>query len=729
MLSIDRISRLLAAPEPGEGTPPPEGGTRDGYVKALLYLARHHGRPVTREALLAGLPLDTGEDLTAALVERAAVNAGLEAMAVERPLDAIPALVLPAIIIADSRVQILLRKDDELQAALVCDPERDETARAIPLPALTQIYSGYGFFVRPLMAESQPRQEAEHRPLLKMDWFWSVVGQFRGHYAHIALAALLINILALVFPLFTMVLYDRIIPNGAISSLVALSIGVALSFLFDAVLRLARSKVIDQAGKQADLTLVGRIFDHVMGLPLRSKPPNIGVVAHQIRDFDGVREFLTSSTLVAASDLVFALLFLVVIIVIGGHLAWVLVVLVPVMLAIGYAMQKPLEEASRYLQQEAAARHGILIESLAGFETLKTLGAEGRRQKIFERAVAASTKSGEAVHHWSTLAMVLTNTVQQFAQLALYIVGVFLVLNNQISVGALVASGMLMMRVVTPITNMASMLTRSAQTLVALRGIDRIMQMPVERPKGRVFTARRVKEGSVSFEGVTFAYPGAAGPALQDLSLTIRAGERVGIIGRIGSGKTTFGRLLTAMHWPDEGRILVDGADIRQYDPADLRAGIGLVQQDVDLFQGSLRENLVLGRPQASDEDVLRAARLGGVESFAALHPLGYDMPISEGGRSLSGGQRQSIALARVLIRDPKIFFMDEPTSALDMRSETEFCERLNHIMTPGSTLIIATHRLSLLRYVERIVVIENGKLVMDGPRDAVLRSLQGTGG
>lgn len=703
-----------------------DASSKDGYVNALMWMASFHGHPVTRDVILSGLPLDNAERLGATLVERAALNAGLDVTLTARALDEIPALVLPAIVVVAKRVQILIRKDDELQAALLFDITQDAFPKSWTVAALQAAYNGHAIFVRPAHVDAASLAPQEQRPLLKMQWFWDVIGRFRGHYIHVAFAALFINILALIFPLFTMVLYDRIIPNGAVASLIALSIGVALSFIFDAVLRMARSKVIDQAGKQADLTLVGRIFEHVMSLPLRNKPGNIGILAHQIRDFDGVREFLTSSTLVAVSDLIFALLFMVVIILISGHLAWVLVALVPIMLMIGIIMQKPLERAASLLQQEASARHGILIESLAGFETIKTLGAEGRRQKLFENAVAASAKSGEAVHYWSNLGMTLTNTIQQFAQLVLYIAGVFLVMSNQLSIGALVASGMLMMRVVTPITNMASMLTRSAQTLVALRGIDRLMQASIERPKGHVFTARRVEHGGISFENVSFSYPGSATPVLTDLTFTVKPGEKIGIIGRIGSGKTTIGRLLAALHFPDDGRILVDGADIRQYDPVNLRAGIGLVQQDVELFQGTLRENIVLGRPEATDEEMLRAARLGGVEAFAALHPLGYDMPISEGGRSLSGGQRQSIGLARVLIREPKILFMDEPTSALDIKSEQQFCERLAHVLKPDSTLIVSTHRLSLLAYVERIIMIDNGRLVMDGSRDAVLLSLQG---
>jgi ATP-binding cassette subfamily C protein LapB len=303
--------------------------------------------------------------------------------------------------------------------------------------------------------------------------------------------------------------------------------------------------------------------------------------------------------------------------------------------------------------------------------------------------------------------------------------GVFLVMSNTITVGGLIAANMLAGRVLGPLTNLAALIARGSQTIVAMRAIDKLMQLETERTKGKVYTARKITKGSVEFDSVKFRYPNAVRDALSGVSFKVAPGERVGIVGQIGSGKTTVGRLMVALYEPDEGRILIDGADVRQYDPSDLREGIGFGLQEVDLFFGTLRENISISNPAASDAEVLEAARLAGVESFAAQHPHGYDMMLAEGGKSLSGGQRQSIALARVLLRKPKVLFLDEPTSALDMKSEADFCDRLNAALPPETSLIVCTHRVSLLRFVNRLIVFENGRIAIDGPRDEVLASLR----
>jgi ATP-binding cassette, subfamily C, bacterial LapB len=321
------------------------------------------------------------------------------------------------------------------------------------------------------------------------------------------------------------------------------------------------------------------------------------------------------------------------------------------------------------------------------------------------------------------------SSAQQLTSLFLVIIGVFLILDGKLTVGALVAANMLAGRVIGPIAGIASIITRGTQTLSSLKSINRIMSLERERSPQRNYVARKITEGRISFENVSFAYPNAAGKALEKISFKIEGGERIGIIGRVGSGKTTVGRLLLGFYEPQEGRILVDGVDVRQYDPADLRTGIGFAMQDTDLFYGKLRDNIALGKPEATDEEVLNAARLSGVESFIAGHPMGYDMPISEGGRSLSGGQKQAIGLARVLIRNPRVLFLDEPTAHFDIRSEAEFLERLKAIHGERMTVIISTHRLSLLGMVDRLLLFDNGRLVADGPRDEVLAILQGKSG
>lgn len=375
-------------------------------------------------------------------------------------------------------------------------------------------------------------------------------------------------------------------------------------------------------------------------------------------------------------------------------------------------------------QGEASAKHGLLIESLNGLETVKVMGAQSGLQAAWERSVAQSARAGEEVHHWSSLALTLSNTAQQMTSLGIMVGGAFLVMNNTLSVGALVAANMLAGRVLAPLANLAGMISRANQTLIALRGIDTLMALETDTMPSEVKTARRIEWGAIAFDRVTFSYPRSARPALEEVSFRIRPGERVGIVGKIGSGKTTIGRLLVNLYSPDSGRILLDDADQRQFDPIELRRDIGFVLQDTELFMGSMRQNIALGRPGATDEEIIAAARLAGIDSFIAQNPEGYDMRIAEGGRSLSGGQRQSVALARVLLRRPRILFLDEPTSALDIRSEAEFCSRLDAVLGRDTTFIVCTHRVSLLAFIERLLVFEHGRLVADGPRDAILAGL-----
>jgi ATP-binding cassette subfamily C protein LapB len=394
------------------------------------------------------------------------------------------------------------------------------------------------------------------------------------------------------------------------------------------------------------------------------------------------------------------------------------------MIALGFLLQRPLLAALRLLHSESAARLGVLVESLNSLETIRAVGAEARMQSRWERSVAATARSSEDVQFWSSLALTAAGTAQQIATLLMMIIGVFLILDGKLSVGALVAASMLSGRVLSPITGVAAMITRASQTLTAMQAIDKIMQLERERPPERTFIARRIERGAIVFDSVTFKYPGAAQNALENVSFRIGGGERVGIIGRVGSGKTTVGRLTAGFYDPDDGKVLVDEIDLRQYDPSDLRTGVGFVLQDTDLFFGKLRDNITLGLPEATDEDVVKAARLAGVESFIAGHPLGYEMPVAEGGSSMSGGQKQAIGLARALIRNPKVLFLDEPTAHFDIRSEAEFLERLKSISSDGRTVIISSHRMSVLNFVDRILLFERGRLVADGPRDKVIAML-----
>jgi ATP-binding cassette, subfamily C, bacterial LapB len=699
--------------------------SNDPLAASLTYLAAYHGRAVSREALLGGLPILDGR-LSVALYDRAARRAGLETEAIKRDVLDIPALVLPAVLIMKNGTPlILLEVDRANQSAKVLDPlTKPSTPRVLGSHIISADYSGYAFLIR-AAAEADARAVAAG-DLPRNHWFWSVVKVHWRSYGHIALAALLTNVLALATPLFTMSVYDRVVPNGAIPSLIALSIGMGLAIAFDFLFRMVRSRMIDVTGKTVDVVLAANIFEHVMAVKMAQRPSSVGIIANQLRDFDSAREFFTSGSVVSATDLLFAVLFIGVLFIIAGPLAWIPLVMLPIMIVTGFILQRPLDRAMKRLQAESAARHGVLVETLSGLETVRATGAEARMQTAWERSVAATARSGEDVHFWSSLSLTSANVAQQITSLALLVIGVFLILDGKLTVGALVAANMLAGRVLAPIAGIASVITRGTQTLTSLKSIDRIMSLERERSPQRAYVSRKIEEGRIAFENVTFAYPNAPGNALEKVSFKIEGGEKVGIIGRVGSGKTTVGRLLLGFYEPKEGRILVDGVDSRQYDPSDLRTGIGFAMQDTDLFFGKLRDNIALGKPEATDEEILDAARLSGVESFIAGHPMGYDMPISEGGRSLSGGQKQAIGLARVLIRKPRVLFLDEPTAHFDIRSEAEFLERLKAIRSERMTIIISTHRVSLLNMVDRLLLFDNGRLVADGPRDKVLAILQG---
>lgn len=726
----DWLRRRGSSEKAKDANPSPAGvphrGDRpqgDPLADALLYLAAHHGRALTRAALFAGLPV-ADDRLPVQLFERAAKRAGLDVELAQRKLEDIPALVLPAVLMMhDGTTRILVAIDETAGRFKVINPSRDSHPHFESVEALREQFLGFIFLVRPTVVSDQ--RAAIAGDVAKRHWFWSVVSRFGSNYSHVAIAALLINLLALASPLFIMNVYDRVIPNGAIPSLIALSIGVVIAIVFDFIMRTVRSRIIDMTGKKMDVVLASDIFEHVLALKMAQRPTSVGILANQIRDFDSVREFFTSGSVVSAVDLLFAIIFIVVLFIIAGPLAWVPLLMLPLMLAVGFVLQKPLDRAMRRLQAESAARHGVLVESLSGVETLRASGAETRMQTLWERSVAATARSGEDVQFWSSLALTAASTAQQVTSLLMIVIGVFLVLAGSITIGALMASIMLAGRVLAPITGIAAVITRGTQTLTALRAIDKIMALERERPVERNYVARRVKKGHIVFDNVTFKYPAGAENALEKVSFKIEPGERVGIIGRVGSGKTTIGRLLTAFYEPQEGRILVDGVDIRQYDPADLRNGVGFVLQDTDLFFGRLRDNIALGKPAATDEEVLEAARLAGVETFVANHPHGYEMQIAEGGRSLSGGQKQAIGLARILVRRPRILFLDEPTAHFDVRSENEFLLRLKNLGEENFTFLVSTHRPTVLGFVDRLLLFERGRLVADGPRDQILAKLR----
>ncbi|MDA0664667.1 MAG: ATP-binding cassette domain-containing protein [Proteobacteria bacterium] len=444
-----------------------------------------------------------------------------------------------------------------------------------------------------------------------------------------------------------------------------------------------------------------------------------------MREFESLREFFTSSSLVAIVDLPFIFLFIFIVYIVGGSIAVVPLVAVPVVMIIGILMQIPLRLISQQSYREAQQRHALLVEAISGIETVKSTGSEGRMQRNWEAFVETTARSSVKAHTISALATNFSTAAASLVSVGVIIYGVYMINEGLLSVGGLVACTILTGRAMAPLGQVAGILSRYHQARASLQALDQLMQTPVERPFGRSFVQRSHIRGQIEFRNVTFSYPGQDSPALDDVSFKIEAGEKVGLIGRIGSGKSTIQRLVMALYEPSEGAVLVDGTDVRQIDPADLRRSIGSVPQDVYLFFGSIRDNIAIGAPYTDDETIRRAARITGVEEFVSRHPSGYDMPVGERGQFVSGGQRQSVAVARALLRDPPIMLFDEPTSNMDNTSEGRFKARLAN-MIDDKTLLLVTHRGSMLSLVDRLIVIDGGRVVADGPKQDVLEALQG---
>jgi ATP-binding cassette subfamily C protein LapB len=700
--------------------PPPEAGD-DPLLLALVGLSELLQRPVSAEALVAGLPLPEDGRLTPELAIRAAARVGLAARLLRRRIGAIDELALPAILLLDERGACVLVRREVDGRLLLLLPETGRGAVAVPPGEIAARYSGWALFARPEVGV-EPR-ERELGPERSGHWFWSTVLRQWPVYGEVGLAAMLINLFALASPLFIMSVYDRVVPNNALETLWVLAIGVLIVFAFDFLLKVLRGYFVDTAGRVADVKLASRIFAQVLGLRMAARPASAGAFASQLREFESLRDFFTSATLTTLVDLPFIAFFVLIVWAVGGPVALVPAVAVPVVILAGLLIQIPLNRVVRRSFQEAAHKHGVLVEAINGVETVKSLGAEGRMQRAWERAVAAAATTANRSRLLSSITVNLAGLAANLVTVGVVIIGVYRIADGLMTIGGLIACSILAGRAMAPLGQVAQLLARLHQARAAYQTLDGVMRQPVERPEQVRFVHRPRLEGTIELRGVSFTYPGQKLAALRDVSFRIAAGERVALIGRIGSGKTTVEKLVLGLYEPDSGAVLVDGIDLRQIDPADLRRNIGAVLQDVILFAGTLRDNVTIGVPAADDAAMLRAAQLAGVDDFASRHPQGYDLDVGERGQALSGGQRQAVAIARALLGDPPILLLDEPTSAMDNGGESALKARLAEELA-GRTLLLVTHRASLLSLVDRLIVLDGGRVVADGPKDQVLKAL-----
>jgi ATP-binding cassette subfamily C protein LapB len=561
--------------------------------------------------------------------------------------------------------------------------------------------------------------------IVRRHWLVSALLPFWRSYTQVAIAALFINLLALASPLFTMNVYDRILPNDAKATLWVLALGVSGAIVFDLVLKTARAALIDYAGRRADLKLSYLLFEKVLNASMSARPMQTGEYASRVTQYEFVREFFTSNTISVLIDTVFAFVFLIVIYLVAGWLVIVPVVAFIITLAIGLVAQHRIGRRVAAASNESSMKQSLLVESISTIETVKSLKAERALLRKWHELSKKASLTSEEIKQLSASAANWTQFVSQLVSVVIILAGAYEFSQGKISSGAIVAAVMLSGRAVAPMGQIAMTLARLRQAILSLRILNSIMAMPEDLPSGTGFVNRDIGAGSFAFQGVDFAYPGSDQKVLNGLTFSVRPGERVGVIGRIGSGKTTIGRLLGALYLPSAGNLLIDGIDVRQYHPATVRSAVAVASQAADLFSGSVKENLLMGNPAASDAEIIEVARRTGVDEFVARHPRGYDMPVGERGNNLSGGQRQAMAIARLLLANPKIVFLDEPSGAMDLASERRLITNLSTAFGPQTTIIISTHRYSMLELVDRLIVLENGRVVADGPKNAVIEQLQ----
>ena len=703
-------------------TPEREGlSAHDPLLKCLVLVTRYFNRPFAEETLSAGLPL-VDNWLTPALFERAADRAGLTAKVVKRALADISPLTLPSVLLLNDRRACLLNSIAADGSCEIVDPDTGGVSKT-KLTELEREYTGHAILVREQLHFDA---RTEHSAVPRVThWFWGVVRQAWPLYGEVLLASVLVNLFALVMPLFIMNVYDRVVPNDTTETLWALSVGVLIVLGFDLVMRLLRAYLVDIAGKRIDVILSANIFEKAMGLRMEARPASVGSFASNIHEFESFREFITSATITALVDLPFVLLFLAIIFWIGGPVGIVPLLALPLIVLVGVSLQRSLGEIIQVSFRCAAQKQGLLIESLSTIETVKALSAEGVLQRRWEQLVGTVSRLGIKARTLSSAIVNISMTVQQLASVGVIIVGVYLIAEQELTIGALVACTILTSRALAPLGQVAGLMTRYHQSKSALSTLNNIMQLPVERPPAKSFVHRPKIRGEIEFRNVTFSYPGQQTPALSNVSFRLGAGERVGLIGRIGSGKSTVEKLVLGLYKPSSGSVLIDGVDINQIDPAVLRRNIGYVPQDVVLFYGTVKENIMFSAPFADDAAMLRAAEIAGVTEFVHPSAQGFDLRIGERGEGLSGGQRQTVAVARALLLDPPLLIMDEPTNALDNRSEEAFKTKLEKALA-GKSFMLVTHRASLLTLVPRLIVLDGGRIVADGPKEQVMQALSG---
>ncbi|MFT7003190.1 MAG: ATP-binding cassette subfamily C protein LapB [Sulfurimonas sp.] len=704
----------------------------DALLDCLVLFTKLYHKPFSAEALTAGLPIEPGVETpelfsinnAKGLFSRAAEKAGLKSSLIKRPLSQISHLQLPMIVLLSNQSACILDRysEDGSQVKIIM-PAEEAVEQWVDYDVLEDEYIGYGFMIKKAFEYTDNNKRTLH--LNQKHWFWSTIKLSAGVYKDVLYASLLINIFVLASPLFTMNVYDRVVPNNAIETLWVFAIGVSIIYILDTFLKFTRTYLLESAAKKSDIIMSSIIFEKVLDLKMANHPASVGSFASNIKDFDSIRSFLTNATMAAVIDLPFAIIFLVVIGYIGGSIVLIPIGTMFLILAYALFIKKPLRASIESTYEASAKKSSILIETLNNIETLKTLGALGQSQWKWEESVGEIANKSFKSRLLSASIPTITQLLIQLNTVMIIVYGVYLIQDFELSMGGLIAIVILTSRTLAPMGQVASILTNYENTKTSFDTLNEIISQPSERPASKKFVERPEFTGHIEFVDVTFTYPNTEMPALKNISFVINPGEHVAIIGRIGSGKSTIHKLILGLYEPSSGQILIDGIDIKQIDPADLRKNISYVAQDITLFRGTVKENITYKAPHSSDASMISASNISGTSEFIKRHPKGYEMPVGERGQGLSGGQRQSIGIARAFLVDTPIILMDEPSSSMDQLTESKLFKNLEKRLRK-TTSIYVTQKMTLLSIVERVIVLNEGRIYIDAPKEDALKKLQG---
>jgi len=718
------MAKLISLPNAsGAPTKPAQGPDvmADPLLLCMTMASKSLGRPVHFQVMRAGFALDNRGRVPLAAYPDMAHKNGLMAAWSRVALTDIPHYVLPVLMpLSDGRACVLRSiKDNE---ATVWWAEKGMEDHRISLSELQGL-------ARPeVLALKVPpiRHDQTLAPMqgTAFNWFWGTLWRFRAFYVEAMIATLVANVLTLAVIFFTMNVYDRVVPTGAYTSLWTLAIGTSVAIFLEFIMRWLKARLVDLGGKKADLAINATLLREIMAIRLEHRPQSVGIFASSMRDFESLRDFFSSASLVLLADMPFVLMFLALIAMVGGPLVWIPALAVPLLIIIGLVAQKPLMSAMRENMKESGDKQSVLVESVLNLELLKAHNAESYLQRRWEMSNLAGSESYKRIRSLTNWIMGFTTSIQQFVTVAMVVGGVYLIHSNQLTLGGLIASVILAGRAIAPLASVMSLASRYQQAATSLETLDGLMKRPRDRTHGRNYLVPDSVEGGLQAEGLEFAYPGEHKiPVIKKLSISIAPGQKVAMLGRVGSGKSTLLRLMSGLYAPGAGSVRLDGVDMQQIEPTEVRSRIGYVGQDPQLFMGTLRDNLVLADSWISDMKIVEVLKALNIYEIVAQHPLGLDMPVTEAGGGLSGGQRQLLSIARMMLRNPQLVFMDEPTSNMDQNTEARVIAVLKDWLR-GRTLLMSTHRPQLLEWVDLIAVIDSGQCVALGPKQEMIEKL-----